>query len=226
MSLRIGVLSLQGDFAEHIAAFEQIGCCVTGVKTPAAVAASDALVIPGGESTTIGKLCDRFGVGDAIRAMHAAGKPIWGTCAGMILLAKDIENSDQSRLGLMDIAVARNAFGRQVDSFETDVDITGIAGDPVRAVFIRAPYVTSVSGDAEVLARFQDKIIMVRQGNLLATAFHPELTDDRRVQEYFLEMVKQSAEDRWLLARSEAALADPANRDRIPLAQVKQELGL
>ena len=192
MSLRIGVLSLQGDFAEHIAAFKQIGCCAVGVKTPTAVSESDALVIPGGESTTIGKLCDRFGVGDAIRAMHEAGKPIWGTCAGMILLAKEIENSDQSRLGLMDIAVARNAFGRQVDSFETDVEIAGIEGDPVRAVFIRAPYVTKVSGDAKVLAQFRDKIIMVRQGNLLATAFHPELTDDRRVQEYFLKMVRQS----------------------------------
>jgi pyridoxal 5'-phosphate synthase pdxT subunit len=192
MSLCIGVLSLQGDFAEHIAAFEQIGCCARGVKTPAAVAESDALVIPGGESTTIGKLCERFGVGEAIREMHAAGKPIWGTCAGMILLAKDIEGSDQWRLGLMDIAVARNAFGRQVDSFETDVEIAEIDAVPVRAVFIRAPFVTRTWGEARVKARFQDRIIMVRQANLLATAFHPELTDDRRVQEYFLEMVKQS----------------------------------
>ena len=196
MGLRIGVLSLQGDFAEHIAAFEQIGCCVRGVKTPAAVAESDALVIPGGESTTIGKLCDRFGVGEAIREMHEAGKPIWGTCAGMILLAKEIESSDQWRLGLMDIAVARNAFGRQVDSFETDVEIAGIDGEAVRAVvravFIRAPFVTKAWGEAKVLARFRDKIIMVRERNLLATAFHPELTDARRVQEYFLEMVMQS----------------------------------
>ena len=226
MGLRIGVLSLQGDFAEHIAAFEQIGCCARGVKTPAAVAESDALVIPGGESTTIGKLCERFGVGEAIREMHEAGKPIWGTCAGMILLAKEIENSDQWRLGLMDTAVARNAFGRQVDSFETDVEIAGIEGEAVRAVFIRAPFVTRVWGEGKVLAQFQDKIIMVRQGNLLATAFHPELTDDRRVQEYFLGMVEQAAEDRWLLERSESALADPKNRKAIPWQQVKRELGL
>jgi 5'-phosphate synthase pdxT subunit len=193
MNVKIGVLALQGDFAEHLAAMGATGCEVEAVKTPAAVAACDGLIIPGGESTTIGKLCERFGVGDAILALHAAGKPIWGTCAGMILLAKEIVGSEQWRLGLMDIEVQRNAFGRQVDSFETDLSVEGIQGGPVRAVFIRAPFVTRVWGSAQVMATHQDKIVMVREGNLLACAFHPELTADRRVQEYFLQMVKEAA---------------------------------
>lgn len=190
MSVTIGVLSIQGDFKEHIETLAELDCEVRPVKTVAAVEACDGLIIPGGESTTIGKLCDRFGVGDAIKRIHAAGKPIWGTCAGMILLAKEIEESDQWRLGLMDIAVRRNAFGRQVDSFETDVQIAGLAGGPVRAVFIRAPYVTRVLNGAEALATVEGKIVAARQGQFLATAFHPELTEDRRVQEYFVQMAR------------------------------------
>jgi 5'-phosphate synthase pdxT subunit len=190
---RVGVLALQGDFAEHIAAMAVTGCEVEAVKTPAAVAACDGLIIPGGESTTIGKLCERFGVGDAILALHAAGKPIWGTCAGMILLAKHIVGSDQWRLGMMDISARRNAFGRQVDSFETNLPVAAIPGGPVRAVFIRAPFVTRVFEPAQVLATHGGKIVMARQGTLLASAFHPELTADRRVQEYFLQMVKEAA---------------------------------
>lgn len=186
---RIGVLSLQGDFREHVAAMSDLGCEAMPVKTPAAVSSCDGLIIPGGESTTIGKLCERFGVGAAIRGLHAAGKPIWGTCAGMILLAKEIVGSDQWRLGLMDIEVQRNAFGRQVDSFEADVAVEGIAGGPVRAVFIRAPYITRAWDEAQVMATFRERIVMARQGTLLATAFHPELTDDRRVQGLFLKMV-------------------------------------
>jgi len=193
MSARVGVLSLQGDFAEHVAAMREIGCSCDPVKTVADVESVDGLIIPGGESTTIGKLCERFGVGDAIKGLHAAGKPIWGTCAGTILLAKEIVGSDQWRLGLMDIEVARNAFGRQVDSFETDLPVEGIEGDPVHAIFIRAPYITRVWGETQVLATFSDKIVMARQGTLLASAFHPELTSDRRVQEYFLNMVKGTA---------------------------------
>lgn len=189
---RIGVLSLQGDFREHVAAMTDLGCEAVPVKTPAAVSACDGLIIPGGESTTIGTLCERFGVGEAIRGLHAAGRPIWGTCAGMILLAKEIVGSDQWRLGLMDIEVQRNAFGRQVDSFEADVAVEGIEGGPVRAVFIRAPYITRAWGDAQVLAEFRERIVMARQGRLLATAFHPELTDDRRVQGLFLEMVREA----------------------------------
>jgi 5'-phosphate synthase pdxT subunit len=189
--MRIGVLSLQGDFAEHVAALREAGAEAVPVKKPQDVLACAGLVIPGGESTTIGKLCQRFGVGEAIRELAGRGAPIWGTCAGMILLAKEIDDSDQWRLGLMDIAVRRNAFGRQVDSFETDVDFAGIAGGPVRAVFIRAPYVTRVGGEAEALATVQEKIIAARQGQFLATAFHPELTADRRVQEYFVKMVRE-----------------------------------
>jgi len=189
MNLRIGVLALQGDFAEHIRAFAELDCEAVAVKRPAEVGECDALVIPGGESTTIGKLCQRFGLDEAIVELSERGAPIWGTCAGMILLAKEIEGNEQWRLGLMDITVRRNAFGRQVDSFEADLSVDGLPNGPVRAVFIRAPFVTEVRVDAQVLARFDDKIVMVRQGNLLATAFHPELTDDRRVHEYFLSMI-------------------------------------
>lgn len=193
MSVRIGVLSLQGDFAEHVQAFREIGVDCEPVKKPEDVRACDGLVLPGGESTTIGKLCVRFGVGEAILELAGRGIPMWGTCAGMILLAKEIEGSDQWRLGLMDIAVRRNAFGRQVDSFETDLTVEGVEGGPLRTVFIRAPYVTRVSGEARVLAAVEDKIVAVRQGDqFLATAFHPELTADRRMEEYFAGMVKGS----------------------------------
>ncbi len=187
----VGVLSLQGDFLNHIQTLAELDCEARAVKTPAAIAECDALIIPGGESTTIGKLLDRFEVDKPIREMHAAGKPIWGTCAGMIILAKEIVASDQWRLGLMDITVERNAFGRQVDSFETDLPVKGIDSGDVRAVFIRAPFVREVDEAAgvEVLATFEDKIVMCRQGNLLASAFHPEMTDDRRVQQYFLDMI-------------------------------------
>jgi 5'-phosphate synthase pdxT subunit len=194
MKPRVGVLSLQGDFREHVVAMSELDCDSVAVKTVHDVLSCDGLIIPGGESTTIGKLCDRFGVGDAIRELHAQGKPIWGTCAGAILLAKEIVESDQWRLGLMDIEVARNAFGRQVDSFETDLECAEIDGGPVRAVFIRAPYITRVFGDARALSVFRDRIVMARQGTLLASAFHPELTSDRRVQQYFLDMVNQARE--------------------------------
>ncbi len=191
MAARIGVLALQGDFAEHIKAFEEIDCTVEAVKTPEAVLSCDALVIPGGESTTIGKLCERFGVGEAILQLHANGGAIWGTCAGMILLAKEIEGNDtQWRLGLMDMAVRRNAFGRQVESFEADLQVIGL-DRPTRGVFIRAPFVTRVWGDAQAICTFRDKIVAVRQGKLLATAFHPELTDDRCMQHLFRRMIEE-----------------------------------
>jgi 5'-phosphate synthase pdxT subunit len=188
----IGVLALQGDFAEHLQALGDVGAEAMPVKCPSEVLACDGLVIPGGESTTIGKLCERFGVGEAILELHRRAVPIWGTCAGLILLAKEIVGSDQWRLGILDAEVARNAFGRQVDSFEADLPVDGISGPPLRAVFIRAPYVTRVWGETTVLCTFQDRIVAVREGNLLGTAFHPELTDDRRLQEYFLGMVEQA----------------------------------
>jgi len=191
MSKIVGVLALQGDFKEHIEAFNEIeNVEARPVKTREQIEACDALVIPGGESTTIGKLMERFEIDKPIREMAEAGKPIWGTCAGMIVLAKGIVDSDQWRLGLMDITVERNAFGRQVDSFETDLPVEGI-DEPVHAIFIRAPYVREVCEECgvDVLATFDDKIVLCRQGNLLASAFHPELTDDRRVQKYFIGMI-------------------------------------
>ncbi len=193
-NVRIGVLALQGDFQKHL---EMISCVpgVTAdpVKTAAEIDLCDGLILPGGESTTVGKLMDRYGIDQAIRRNVSRGMAVFGTCTGMILLAKDIEGSDQHRLGLLDITVRRNAFGRQVDSFEADLDIAGIDGESVRAVFIRAPFVTELRADAKAIAVLDTgEIVMVRQGNVLAAAFHPELTDDTRVHKYFAEMVRSS----------------------------------
>lgn len=190
MKVVIGVLALQGDVREHIQAVCRAGGGAIPVKTREEIAGVDGLIIPGGESTTVGKLLDRFDLMDVVRAMPAAGKPIFGTCTGMILLAREIEASDQHRLGLMHVTVRRNAFGRQVDSFEEDVPVAGLEGGPVRAVFIRAPYITDVRPGVEVLAMHQGHPILVREGNLLAAAFHPELTDDPRIHRLFIEMVK------------------------------------
>lgn len=190
--VRVGVLGLQGDFGKHMEMLQGIdGVEASVVKLPAQFEECDGLIIPGGESTTVGKLMDRYGVDVAIRRRVAEGMGVFGTCTGMILLAKEIEGSDQHRLGLMDITVRRNAFGRQVDSFETDLEIECIGGDPVRTVFIRAPYVTDVRGGAEVLSALSTgEVIMVRQGKCLAAAFHPELTEDTRVHEYFVDMLR------------------------------------
>jgi len=195
---RVGVLAMQGAVEAHVKAVEAAGGEAVPVRTPEQVAACDALILPGGESTTIGKLMARYGVDAAVRDAHAAGKPIYGTCAGMILLARDIvsgaERGGQPTLGLLDVAVARNAFGRQVDSFETDIDAPEVAGgEPVRGVFIRAPYVAEAGPGVDVLARYDDHIVLVRQDNVLASAFHPELTDDDRVHRYFLGMLNRDA---------------------------------
>lgn len=189
-SVYIGVLALQGDFEKHIEmALRIAGVTACPVKTPAEIEVCDGLIIPGGESTTVGKLMVRYGIDEAIRRRSAMGMAVFGTCMGMILLAKDIEGSDQYRLGLMDMAVRRNAFGRQVDSFEADLSISPIGDPPVRAVFIRAPFITDLRGDAKAIATLDTgEVVMARQGNLLAAAFHPELTDDTRVHEYFVKM--------------------------------------
>ena len=189
----IGVLALQGDVREHIEAVQKAGAKAVPVKTREEIESVDGLIIPGGESTTVGKLLDRFGLMDVVRRMPGECKPIFGTCTGMILLAKEIENSarEQPRLCLMDVTVRRNAFGRQVDSFEEDIPVKGIDG-PVRAVFIRAPFVTEIKPGVEVLAEYQGHPILVREGHLLAAAFHPELTDDVRVHKLFIEMVKEA----------------------------------
>lgn len=191
--LKIGVLALQGDFARHISTLERLGVIAIPVRMPEEIEKLDGLVIPGGESTTVAKLMARFGVDEAIMRRVQEGMPVFGTCAGMILLASEIEESDQPRLGLMSITVKRNAFGRQVDSFEMDLFLPEVGAEPVRAVFIRAPIVSEVKNGAKVLGRLEDgRIVFVREGNCLAAAFHPELTNDTRVHDYFVKMVCES----------------------------------
>jgi 5'-phosphate synthase pdxT subunit len=190
--MKIGVLALQGAFIEHEQALRRIGVATREVRLPQQLEGLDGHIIPGGESTTMGKLAVQYGLLEPIRAMAAAGKPLWGTCAGMILMAKDIGH-DQPVLGLMDVQVKRNAFGRQVDSFETDLDVPAIAtpddAGPFHAVFIRAPLVESVGDGVEVLARLDNGVIVAaRQGRLLATSFHPELSGDDRFHRYFVAL--------------------------------------
>lgn len=186
---KIGVLALQGAVAEHIRMIAQSGAEGVEVKKTQQLADLSGLIIPGGESTTIGKLMREYGFIEAIRDFHAQGKPIFGTCAGMIVMAKEIEEQPEAHLQLMDIKVARNAFGRQRESFETDLKVSGIA-ERVRAVFIRAPLITAVGPDVEVLAEYDGRIVAARQGRLLACSFHPELTDDNSMHAYFLGMVE------------------------------------
>jgi len=191
--LIIGVLALQGDFAKHLEVLERLGVQGVQVRLPEHLDRVDGLIIPGGESTTMGKLLGRFGLDAAIRGMAERGMPVFGTCAGMILLAKEIEGSDQPRLGLIDMKVRRNAFGRQVNSFEVDLSVPELGGEPVRGVFIRAPFVTEVGKGVQVMAKLDDgRIVMVRQGKHIAAAFHPELTDDSRVHEFFIRIVSES----------------------------------
>lgn len=188
--MKIGVLALQGAFREHLQAIEQCGGQGIDVRRPEQLEELAGLIIPGGESTTIGKLMTEWGFMDRIKARYNEGMGIYGTCAGMILLAKEIEGSDQPRLGLLDAAVKRNAFGRQVDSFEADLMISQLGDEPVKAVFIRAPYIEKVGPNVEVLAEVNGKIVMAKQGKLLATAFHPELTTDYRIHRYFMDILK------------------------------------
>lgn len=191
--MKIGVLALQGAFIEHEKMLRRIGVESCEVRLPQQLAGLDGLIIPGGESTTMGKLAVQYDLMEPIRAMAGAGKPLWGTCAGMIFMARDI-GRDQPLLGLIDVRVKRNAFGRQVDSFETDLDVPAIAtpedSGPFHAVFIRAPLVESVGAGVEVLARLDTGVIVAaRQGNLLATSFHPELSHDDRFHRYFVSLV-------------------------------------
>jgi 5'-phosphate synthase pdxT subunit len=191
--LRIGVLALQGDVREHRAALEAAGAAVVLVRRPDDLHGIDGIVIPGGESTTIGKLLVIFELLDPLRKALEGGLPAYGSCAGMILLADRVLDgtSDQVTLGGIDTTVRRNAFGRQVDSFEATVDVTGVGA--VEGVFIRAPWAESAGPQATVLARRDGKIVVVRQGLLLATAFHPELTGDPRIHQFFVSMVTDSA---------------------------------
>lgn len=185
-----GVLAIQGDVREHLDALRRLGVDATTIREPKEIAAVRGLIIPGGESTTIGKLISRYGLLDPIRELVASGRPLLGTCAGMIVMAKTIHSAanDQPALSVMDISVKRNAFGRQIDSFEADIDVKGIDGGPVRAVFIRAPVIHHAENNVEILAEHEGKTVAARQGNMLALAFHPELTDDSRIHQYFISM--------------------------------------
>ncbi len=186
--MNVGVLALQGAFIEHEKTLRSLGANPVEVRLPGHLDGLDALIIPGGESTTIGKLATTYGLVEPLRAF-AREKPVWGTCAGMIFLAKDI-GRDQPLLGLMDIRVDRNAFGRQVDSFETDLDVPVLGPEPFHAVFIRAPLVTGIGNGVQVLSELPEGgIVAVQQRHWLATAFHPELTPDDRFHRYFLERV-------------------------------------
>lgn len=186
--MKIGVLALQGAVAEHIRMIEQAGAVGTAIKKTDQLEDIDGLIIPGGESTTIGRLMRTYGFIEALTSFSEREKPIFGTCAGLIVLASHIEGQEQPHLGLMDMKVARNAFGRQRESFETDLPVAGIE-QPVRAVFIRAPLIREVGDDVQVLSVYKDQIVAARQGHLLAASFHPELTDDYRMHQYFISMI-------------------------------------
>jgi len=198
MSPTVGVFALQGDVREHLRVLESLGATAIGVRRVAELDACDGLVIPGGESTTMFKLARTFDLFEPIRQRIKEGLPTFGTCAGMIMLADRVEDGtpDQETLGGLDITVRRNAFGRQVDSFEEDLHIRELGGEPVRAVFIRAPWVEEAGESVQVLARVEHgpaagRIVAARQGDLLVTSFHPEVTGDHRVHQLFVDIVRQ-----------------------------------
>lgn len=184
--MKIGILALQGDFREHLNIVRACGSECIEVKTGSDLEEITGLIIPGGESTTIGRLLDKTGLGERIIELSKDGLPIYGTCAGAILLANEIINREQYKLGLMDIGVERNAYGRQAESFEKEIAIDALGKEPYKCVFIRAPIIRNASSNVEVLVRNDNEIIMARQGNILVTTFHPELTKDLRVHEYFI----------------------------------------
>lgn len=188
---RIGILALQGDVREHANALREVGAEPIEVRLPRDLVGLDGLILPGGESTTMRKLIDLYGLREPIRALARGGAALYGTCAGMILLANRIADGDEPVLQLLDITVQRNAYGRQLDSFEADVAVPSLGEAPLHGVFIRAPVISEVGPEVEVLARDPDgRPIAVRQGRVLATAFHPELTPDRRLHRLLLELIE------------------------------------
>ena len=192
--MRIGVLALQGAFIEHMAMLRRLGVEAVPVRLPDGLAGLDGLVIPGGESTTIGKLLVSYGLLEPLRRTIEAGTPVYGTCAGMILLARDIGTAAQPILGAMDIVVKRNAFGRQLDSFEQEIAVPALGAEPFHAIFIRAPAIERVGPRARALARLDDgTIVAAQQGHMLATAFHPELSHDTRLHEHFVALCAERA---------------------------------
>ena len=190
--MMIGVLALQGDVDEHLAALNRAGAPAMTVKTRAELDNVDALVIPGGESTTVMKLLDRSGLAQPIGDRVRAGMPLWGTCMGMIVIAREVAETSQPTLDLLDVTVRRNAFGRQNDSAETPLAIAELGSEPFPGIFIRAPWIERAGDGVNVLAERGGHAVMVRQGNVLGTAFHPELTGDERVHKYFFHMVRDA----------------------------------
>ena len=191
--MEIGVLAIQGDFAEHIAVLDRLSVNAREVRLPGQLESLDGLIIPGGESTTLSRLMSIYDLREPIARMAREGRTVWGTCAGMIMLAREITEQDPVPLGIMDIGVQRNAFGRQVDSFEQPLSIAGLDHKPFHGIFIRAPVIIRVGEEVTVLSSLEDgRPVAVRQGNLLATAFHPELTNDTRVHRYFLDVAGDS----------------------------------
>lgn len=188
--MKIGVLALQGAVAEHMKLLKKVGAEPVTIKKVEQLNDIDGIILPGGESTTIGKLMKKYGFDTALQEFSAQHKPIFGTCAGLILLAGDIAGQDWQHLGLMNMTVQRNAFGRQRESFETDLFIDNVAED-FRAVFIRAPLILGIGENVQVLSEYKGEIVLARQDHLLCSSFHPELTDDARMHEYFLQMVKE-----------------------------------
>ena len=193
--MEIGVLALQGAVREHLNSLAACGVTAKPVKTLIELDGLNGLIVPGGESTTVGKLLVRYGMLEPIKLKAREGMAVFGTCTGLIMLAREINGYDQPCLGLMDISVKRNAFGRQINSFETDLSIPVLGVEPLRAVFIRSPEVTTAGPDTEILARYEEHIVLVRQGCFLAAAFHPELTPDTRLHRYFLQECCRSGSD-------------------------------
>ncbi len=192
---RIGVLAVQGAVRPHVEAIRAIDAEPVEVRLPRDLVGLDALILPGGESTTMRKLIDEYGLREPIASLARAGTPMLGTCAGMILLAQRVADGDEPLFAMLDLEVRRNGYGRQLDSFEADLDVPALGREPLHGVFIRAPFVTDVGPEAEVLARDPDGTpVAVRQGRVLATAFHPELTDDRRMHRLLLSMIGRGAE--------------------------------
>ncbi|WP_404430115.1 pyridoxal 5'-phosphate synthase glutaminase subunit PdxT [Sutcliffiella horikoshii] len=189
--VKVGVLGLQGAVREHVRSIEASGAEAVVVKRAEQLTEIDGLIIPGGESTTMRRLIDKYSFMEPLREFGAGGKPVFGTCAGLILIANEIVGYDEPHLPFMDAKVERNSFGRQVDSFEAELDIAGIAEDFV-GVFIRAPHIVEVGEDVEVLCKHNGRIVAARQGQFLGCSFHPELTDDHRITQYFVNMVKES----------------------------------
>lgn len=194
--MTIGVLALQGAFREHLKMLRDCGSEGREVRLPSQLEGLDGLIIPGGESTTISKLMLEYGFPGRIKSLAASGRPIFGTCAGLIVLADRIGGRKQELLNLIDLDVLRNAYGRQIFSREVDLAMPFLGAEPFRAVFIRAPVIAEAGGEVEVLATYQDRVVVARQGNILVSAFHPELTGDLRMHDYFLKMAGKWCDDR------------------------------